>query len=229
MRRALTVVLAVAAGAAWAGAPGSAPAQAAPAATSAPVAPLVLRPAGGLAAQYGYRPVYARNVPAFDSLDRPYLRSRSASEEDTAFVHTLVGSAWVKRGFTGALEALYPDFAGTVGGGGRLNDRLIFDGADVAYSVVTVRLDSGETRNVLLWSRDLGVTWRAAELPGGLIVPEHWVGHNQIAGPPFLLIQTPAPPLPGTTTRRYRLWATQPRLEGETLVVPAPLLVTERS
>ena len=52
-----------------------------------------------------------------------------------------------------ALRAAYPDFAGTVHAGGYGSDRVDWDVAGRAYTVLTVRLDDdGGFRNVLMAS-----------------------------------------------------------------------------
>src|SRR5665648_520335 len=65
-------------------------AAAAPAARAAAAdwrAPFVLEPGRGLFEQYGYYPDHTRNVPAFDSADRPYIRSRTANGSSLSLIH----------------------------------------------------------------------------------------------------------------------------------------------
>ena len=73
-------------------------------------------------------------MPVFDSLDRPYIRSRTSNPNYTSFVHTLAGGGWERRGFLPAVRATYPNFAATVGAGGSRSDRVVFDLADRAYT-----------------------------------------------------------------------------------------------
>jgi len=168
-------------------------------------------------------------VPAFDDHGFPFIRSRTASEDETSFVHVLGTGTWERRPFLAAARALYPDMVKTLGGGGRTNDRLIVDAHGVVYTVLTVRLASGAARNMMLWSSDACVTWTAAPLPDGLVVPEHFVGHNRVDGPPFLLIERPSTALPDSGVACYELLVTQPWLEGGALVVPPPVPVTDRA
>lgn len=191
-------------------------------------APLVFAPELGLYDQFGYAPGYTRNVPAFDSEGRAYLRSRTSSSSATSYVHTLSAGAWVRLEFLTALREAFPDFAGTVGAGGLRNDRIVFDREDRAYNPVTVRLRDGTTRNVLLVSWDHCRSWTVFELPPGTFTVEHWVGHNEIDGPPFLAVwrTSGAPDMPGG--QRNRLLVTQPELQGDRLVIPPLVAVTTR-
>ncbi len=208
---------------AWAAAPASGHGRRPP----IPIAPFLLDPDTGLFGQFGYDPPYTRNVPAFDSLGRPYIRSRTADPNDTSFVHALVGGEWVKRDFLAAVRAAYPDFVATIGGGGGLNDRVVFDREDRMYTLLTIRLDDGTQRNLLLTSTDYGASWRVDELPPGSIACEYQVGHNTWSGPPFLAITRPyrGPP---AALRSFcnTLWVTKPYFDGAQLVVPDPVFVT---
>ena len=90
-----------------------------------------------------------------------------------------------------------------------------------------MRLSNGKQRNVLMVSWDYCRTWKVFTLPDGYFTTEQWVGHNEIDGPPFLAFWRPfAGPYAGHRGHRYALWVTQPRLDGQNLVVPTPTLVT---
>ena len=206
-------------------------AAAAPAARAAAAdwrAPFVLDPGSGLFAQYGYYPDYTRNVPAFDSADRPYIRSRTANGSSSSYVDTLVDGAWTELDFSAALLAAFPDYVDTVGAGGLRNDGVVFDRQDRAYNPLTIRLSDGSTRNVLMVSWDLCRTWKVFGLPDGDFTVEHWVGHNEIDGPPFLAFWRPAPPpYDGHRGKRFSLWVTKPYLDDQRLVIPTPTHVTD--
>ena len=202
----------------------AAPARAAGAAAS----PFVLAPGVGLYDQFGYAPAYTRNVPAFDEDGRAYLRSRTSSGSTTSYVHTRDAGSWVRLDFLAALRAAYPSFVQTVGAGGLRNDGLVFDRQGRAYNPITVQLRNGSTRNALLVSWDHCRTWKVFGLPQGTFTTERWVGHNELDGPPFLAIwRTSAPPdLPGSQTNT--LYVTQPRLEGDQLILPPLVRITDR-
>lgn len=201
---------------------------------------VVLQPGLSLAAQFGYGPDYTQSFPAFDSHNAPALRSRAASQDDTAFVHRLEGASWVRHDFLAALRAAYPDFAGTINGGGWDCSRIVFDNQDRAYTTLTIRLDEGAFKNVMLYSQDGCDTWNVVELPFGDDVPrydwrnwgniamEHFVGHNQLDGPPFLALWRQVAPWKGIWSSRNKLYVVQPRFEGDQLVVPEPVLVSDR-
>jgi photosystem II stability/assembly factor-like uncharacterized protein len=188
--------------------------------------PLLLRPGVGLEDQYGYAPAYTRNVPAFDSGNRAYLRSRTSSISHTSYVHAIEDGGWKELGFREALRDAYPDLVSTVGGGGLRNDRVIFDRQDRAYNPVTIKLKDGSLRNVLMVSWDLCRTWTLFELPAGEFAVEHRVGPEQIDGPPFLAVWRPSKFNPAAAGQPQSLWVTKPRLEGDRLVIPPLALVT---
>ena len=190
------------------------------------LASFVLEPDMGVRDQFGYAPAYTRNVPTFDSLDRPYIRSRTSDTHYTAFVHTWGNQGLERRGFLAAVRAAYPDFAGTVRAGGGANDRVVFDTADRAYNPLTIRLRDGSTRNLLLVSFDNCLTWTVVPLPAGEFATEVWTGHNDLDGPPFLAFWSRSAPPTSSRTQRNNLWVTQPVLVGDTVTVPEPVLVT---
>ena len=124
-----------------------------------------------LAEQFGYAPEFRQNVVTFDANNVPAIRSRGASQDDTSFVHRLEGGAWVRHDFLEALRSAYPDFVGTIHAGGYTSDRVDFDEQGRAYSVLTIRLEEGDFRNVLLSSTDGCATWSVVELPFGNDTP----------------------------------------------------------
>jgi hypothetical protein len=212
-----------------------------PGVASALKAPFTLDPSRTLLEQYGYHPEYTQNVPAFDPQNRPFIRSRLASQDDTSFVHVLEQGAWVKHDFLEALKAAYPDFAGTINAGGWASDRIVFDPQGRAYTVLTIRLEEGQFRNVMLYSLDGCHDWGVVELPFGDAVPrydyrnwgnvamEHAAGANQLDGPPFLMFWRQTAPWKGVWASRHELYVTQPRFEGDSLVVPPLKLVTRNA
>jgi hypothetical protein len=220
----VALVLAVLAAAALPG-----PAAAKPSLYRPWLASFVLDPDAGPGEQFGYAPAYTRNVPTFDSLDRPYIRSRTSDRDYTSFVHTLGDLGWERRGFLPALRAAYPDFSATVGGGGGLSDRVVFDRYDRAYSPLRIRLRDGSSRNVLLVSLDLCRTWSVVPLPAGSFVTETWTGHNDLEGPPFLAFWSRTDYSAPRRSQWNTLWVTQPTFDGDRVVVPEPTLVTADS
>ena len=192
--------------------------------------PLIIRPEGGLFSQFGYAPPFARNLPTFDSAGRPYIRSRSGDPDYTGFVQTLRDGRWKRLDMLRALRAAYPDFAGTLGAGGGPTARIVFDTEDRAYTLVTVRLESGGLRNVMLWSTDSCASWRVVELPAGDITCEAWVGHNVIEGPPLLLVCRVDPVVnPDTGKLQRTLYLSRPYLSGDGITVPALTQISNRA
>ncbi len=203
-------------------------ATAPPARADSAVSPFVLQAGIGLSDQFGYAPGYTRNVPAFDSEGRAFIRSRTSSTQGTSYVDTLIDGSRTRLDFVSAIRLAYPGFQGTVGAGGLRNDSIVFDREDRAYNPLVIQLRDGTTRNILLVSLDRCRTWKVYPLPEGTFAVEHWVGHNEIDGPPFLAVwrRSGTPDVPGSQVNT--LWVTQPRLEGDQLVVPPLVHVTDR-
>lgn len=189
--------------------------------------PLVLDPDLSLSEQYDYAPDYTRSIPTFDAEGRPYLRSRSADPDYTGYVNTWRDGRWVRRDFVGAVRAAYPTFTGFSGGAGCPTNRVVFDTADRAYTLVTIKLQDGTSHNLLLWSTDYCSTWQVTELPRGEIASEFWVGHNTIDGPPLLLISATLEQTDPDTNKRVRTLAVaQPYFSGDGIAVPDPTVVS---
>ncbi len=193
--------------------------------------PIAIQPDSGLSAQFGYAPPFTRNIPTFDSADRPYIRSRSGDPDYTGFVQILRDGTWKRLDLLSALRAAYPNFLGTQGAGGGPAAQIVLDTADRAYTLVTVRLEGGGLRNVMLWSTDACVTWRVVELPAGDVVSETWTGHNVIDGPPLLLVSRVDPALvnPDTGKLQRTLYLTRPYFSGDGIVIPALTQISARA
>lgn len=190
-------------------------------------APFVLEDGQNPAQRFEYEPVYTRNVPSFDSLNRPYIRGREADLDATAFVHTLREGGWVERSFINAIEDAHPGFVKTRKAAGWHGARIVFNGKDTAFTLLAVELMSGEVRNLLLSSGDYWKTCRVDELPEGTVVCEHPTGHNTIEGVPFLGWMQQVKKHPTARWGAYHaLYVTKPRLEGEELILPEPIRVT---
>jgi len=152
-----------------------------------------------LAQQFGYAPEFRQHVVTFDADNVPAIRSRGASQDDTSFVQRLEGGIWVRHDLLDALRVAYPDFVGTVHAGGYASDRVDFDVQGRAYTVLTIRLEEGDFRNVLLSSTDGCATWSVLELPFGNDTPlsgdhdrgnvasEH-DGGRLLEGPPLIAV-----------------------------------------
>ena len=200
---------------------------------------IVLKRGLTLAEQFGYAPDYTQNVPTFDRSNAPDIRSRSASQHDTSFVHRLEAGHWVRHDFVQALRSAYPAFAGTVFAGGWGSDRVEFDDQDRAYSVLTIRLTNGPMKNVLLYSTDGCHTWRVIEVPYGNFIPppkphnwgnltmEHDSGRG-LQGPPLLAVWRRTAPWKDPWASVNDLFVIQLRWAGDVLSLRRPVLVTRR-
>jgi hypothetical protein len=188
-----------------------------------PVFPLRLRPGKEPSELFGYFPEYTRNVPAFDSRNRPYFRSRGSDLDATSFVHTMEDGQWVQRDFLAFVRAAYPKFQRTYRGAGWLTERLVFDESDRAYMYLKIQLTDGSYRNLLLMSGDYCRTWTVKELnTAGDFAMEHDAGHNRPAGPPFLLLsRREVADHPDPWASYHEFHVLQPVLQNGNLSVPA--------
>ena len=194
-----------------------------------------------LAQQFGYTPDYRQHVVTFDADNVPSIRSRGASEDDTSFVQRLAGGAWVRHDMLEALRAAYPDFAGTVHAGGYGTDRVDWDVAGRAYTVLTIRLDDdGGFRNVLMASVDGCQSWQVLELPFGDYTPQtdphDWGnvtaehdGGRLLEGPPLIAVWRQLGPWKGQWASLNQLQVIKPRWGGGTLTLQTPVTVTSLS
>jgi hypothetical protein len=192
-----------------------------------------------LADQFGYRPDYRQHAVTFGPGNVPTIRSRGASEDDTSFVQRLEDGAWVRHDLLDALRDFYPDFAGTVHAGGYGTDRVDWDVAGRAYTVLTVRLDDdGGFRNVLMASADGLQTWQVVELPFGDSTPQtdphDWgnvtaehQGGRPLEGPPLVAAWRQLAPWKGQWASLNQLQVVKPYWSGQTLLLHSPVTVSD--
>jgi hypothetical protein len=200
---------------------------------------IVLKDGLTLAQQFGYQPEFRQHVVTFDAYNTPSIRSRGASEDDTAFVQRLENGAWVRHDLLQALRNAYPDFAGTVHAGGYGTDRIDWDADGRAYTVVTIRLDDdGGFRNVLMASADGLQTWQVLELPFGndtpLADPHDWgnvtsehQGARPLEGPPLIAVWKQLAPWHGQWASLDELDVIKPYWSGGTLLLRQPVHVSD--
>ncbi|MCC6681352.1 MAG: BNR-4 repeat-containing protein [Phycisphaeraceae bacterium] len=200
--------------------------------------PLVEQPHQHEAA-LGYAPNYVVNVPAFDSLNRPYLRSRTVDPHETGYIETLRDGQWVKLDFVAAIRDAYPAFAQFHYGGGTFGAEIVFDADDHLYTLLRIKLTDGGERELLLYSPDYGSSFQVYELPKdepplsrpiGFANIEQRVGHNTLTWPPLLatLSKRADNPLGKWTAHNY-LDLFQPHKQDGRLVLGDPLRVTDHA
>ena len=190
--------------------------------------PIVLRPNQHEAELLAWRPAFTANVPNFDKEGRPYIRSRTASLDETGFVHALDGVGWTKLDFLEAVRKAVPEAEATARSGGWLPSRIVFDADDHAYTLLQVRLKSKATQNLLLYSRDHCRSWQVYPLPPGEFTLEHWTGHNEIAGPPPIGLLTKVGEHPARWASLMELSVLFPRKTADGLELGEPEVVTDR-
>ncbi len=195
--------------------------------TGNPSPPFVLEPEKKPAELFGYHPDYTRNIPGFDSENRPYIRSRSTHIHETEFIHTLRDGEWVERDLIGPLKEAYPDFRETVYAGGLVEPRVTFDDEDRSYTFVVIRLEDGSRPHLLLYSTDYWKTVSMVELPANTRPVEHRAGHNELPGPPFLMVRERYDDHPDRWARLHNLYVLQPYWDGDEIVVPEPVMVSD--
>lgn len=199
--------------------------------------PIVEKPYEHEAKQFGYKPWYIPNTPAFDSLNRPYIRSRATDPHMTGYIQTLRNGKWVRREFISAVRSAFPDFARFQYGGGTLGAVITFDNDDHLYTLVQIKLKDESEHDLLIYSADFGETFQVYELPKdeparsrpiGFANIEQRVGHNVLNRPPLLATLSKRADNPiGKWTAHYNLHVIQPRKENGKLVLSEPVLVTD--
>jgi len=188
--------------------------------------PIVLQVARHERQLFDWHPEFTLNVPSFDSHNRPYIRSRTDNVNETSFIHTFRHGKWLKYPFIEALKVAFPDFAGTVKGGGWFTSRIVFDVDDHAYTLLQIQLKDHTKKNLLLYSRDYCATWEVYELPGGTFSIEHWTGHNEIQGPPAICLLIKYAEHPARWASRMRLHLVFPKKTLQGLKIGDPVFVT---
>jgi len=148
---------------------------------------IVLRAGESAGGGIDRRPEFALNVPAFDSRNRPYIRSRGDGRHSTGFVHTLRDGRWVKLDLLRSVRAAFPDLACTELAGGWLDSRIVFDRDDHAYTLLRIVLRDGSRRHLRLYSRDLCETWTCYVLAMGRGTEERPMTPAPLAGPYYPL------------------------------------------
>lgn len=230
-RRTLAGLVPLLAGAALLAAPAPAPAR---------DAPLRFDSRQSLQQQFGYAPAYTVNLPSFDAENRAYIRSRTASQNATKYVFSLRDGAFRRASILDAVRRAYPGFRATVNAGGWGSGAVEADALGRLYTLLEISLGDGSLRNVLLYSVDAGRSWRLVSLPfkpprrspDGLInattAAEHLVGWNLRSEPPLIALWRPVSDWPGKRACRMALYVVQPRFEGDQLVLPKPVFVSDR-
>jgi hypothetical protein len=204
-------------------------------------APLRIDSRVSLRSQYGYAPGYERNLPSFDAAGNAYIRSRTATQDDTAFTFSLRDGGFRRSSLLDAIRRVYPGLRGTVNAGGWAGEAVEADALGRLYTLVQIRIGDGSLRNLLLYSIDAGRTWRAARLPftppgkspdgrnDGTAASEHLNGWNLRPDPPLIAVWRPVGDWPGSRACRMALYVLQPRFEGGRLVLPEPVPVSDRA
>ena len=213
---------------------------AAPAALAA-APPLAIDSKVSLRTQYGYAPRYECNLPTFDAANHAYIRSRTATQDDTSDAFALRDGSFHRSSLIAAITRAYPRFKGTVNAGGWAGEAIEADALGRLYTLVEVRIGDGSLRNLLLYSVDSGVSWRVVKLPfippnaspdgrnDGTCASEHLTGWDLRPDPPLIAMWQPVGQWPGYRACRMALYVVQPRFEGGRLVLPEPVEVTENA
>jgi hypothetical protein len=217
------------------------PAAAAAVAPPATESPLLLDSHRSLYAQFGYAPDYQLNVPSFDARNAAHIRSRTATQDGTRYVYSLRDGSISRTSIIDAARRLFPRMRGTVNAGGWGGESVEADTLGRLYTLLEIRIAGGSRRNLLLYSVDSGLTWEAQRLPFApprlspdghpifTTASEHLAGWNQRPEPPLIAVWRPVGDWPGNRACRMELFLVQPRFEGGQLVLPDPVLVSDRA
>jgi BNR repeat-containing family member len=193
-----------------------------------------------LRGQFGYSPAYERNLPSFDAANRAYIRSRNATQDDTGYAFAQTPSGFRRASLLKAVRRAYPGFRNTVNAGGWAGEAIEADAMGRLYTLLEVKIGHGSLRNLLLYSTDAGHSWRVLKLPftpprrspdgrnDGTCASEHLAGFNLRSEPPLIAVWRPVGDWPGYRACRMALYVLQPRFEGDRLVIPDPVPVTDR-
>lgn len=199
--------------------------------------PIVERPHEHEAVQFGYRPWYVPNVPAFDKFNRPYMRDRVVDPHPTTCIQTIRDGRWVRKDFIGAIKAAYPTFSQVRHGGGTLGACITFDADDHLYTLLRIRLADNTDRDIMLFSTDYGDSFQVIEIPNdeppgakpeGFANMEFRVCGNALTRPPLLttLRKRANHPL-GQWTAHYNMYLFQPRKVSGKIELGSPVLLTD--
>jgi hypothetical protein len=202
--------------------------------------PLRINSKIALRTQYHYTPRYACNLPMFDASNHAYIRSRTATQDGTRDAYSLRGGAFRRTSLLAAIKRTYPRFRATVNAGGWGGEAIEADALGRLYTLIEVRIGNGSLRNLLLYSTDSGRNWRVVRLPfnppkaspdgrnDGTCASEHLTGWNLRPDPPLIAVWRPVGQWPGYRACRMALYVVQPHFEGDRLVLPDPVPVTDR-
>jgi len=150
--------------------------------------PIVLRPYQHENAQFAYLPQYPCNPPFFDRSNRPFIRTRGSDRNVSTGIQTLAKGQWIEKSFIQAVKAKYPGFIRTERAAGWYGTKIAFDGDGCAYTLLRLALPNRKRPNVLLFSPDGFDTFHVCEFPRGEFDVEQWTGHNDLPGPPPIVL-----------------------------------------
>jgi hypothetical protein len=203
--------------------------------------PILLDNRRSLRDQFEYSPVYECNLPSFDGANRAYIRSRTAKQDDTGYAFVQGADGFQRSPLLNAVRRVYPGFRRTVNAGGWGGETIEADALGRLYTLLEVQVGDGSLRNLLLYSTDSGADWQVLTLPfppprrspdgrnDGTCASEHLAGFNLRSEPPLIAVWRPAGDWPGYRACRMALYVLQPRFEGDHLVLPEPVPVTDRA
>lgn len=203
--------------------------------------PLRLDNQRSLRAQFHYTPAYERNLPSFDAANRAYIRSRTATQDATGYALSQGANGFRRASLLDAVRRVYPRFRATVNAGGWAGEAIEADAQGRLYTLLEIKISDGSLRNLLLYSTDGGRSWRVRKLPftppgrspdgrnDGTCASEHLAGFNLRSEPPLIAVWKPVGDWPGYRACRMALYVLQPRFEGDRLVLPDPVRVTDRA
>ena len=186
-------------------------------------------------------PAYECNLPSFDAANRAYIRSRTVAQDVTEYAFAQAADQFRRTSLLDAVRRAYPGFRATVNAGGWAGEAIEADALGRLYTLLEIRVGTAGLRNLLLYSTDGGRSWRVLTLPftpprlspdgrnDGTCASEHLAGFNLRGEPPLIAVWKPVADWPGYRACRMALYVLQPRFEGDRLVLPDPVLVSDQA
>ena len=179
--------------------------------------------------QFGYAPDYIENEVYFDLNNRPYIRERTSHKYRAVALTLLENDKWVQRSYVPAVQEIYPDYRGFYMGGGSIGAKVAFDGADGAYTLLSVLREIGTRRqSVLIYTPDAGKTYTVHPFEGGSFDIEQFTGHNALDTPPPVLAYRKTRDHPARFCSYHDLLLYLPAKMDGKLQMGEPVLVSDR-
>jgi BNR repeat-containing family member len=161
---------------------------------------------------------------AFDSLNRPYM-FHTREPKSYGHIITLREGKWIHLPYMDTLRKVYPQLQLSLKRQLHEPGSIAIDNNDNLYAVLRVTKSSRRTRDVLLYSPDLGRHFTVHELPGRAFL-EIRTGHNLADCPPAIGCLVLRKKHPAEWTNYHNLQVFLPTIENDQLMLADPITVS---